>query len=675
MIFSRHLRLPRQLSLLLLATACGAPPAAAPPAVAVSASSGPAQVTVTAPSEEGLPVPVSEQDPSWGSRKAYVTLVLFSDFQCPFCSRIVPTLNALREKYGAEQLRIVWKNAPLPFHGRAIPAAEAAYGVFSLGGNDAFWKFHDKAFENQQNLTNEAFDQWAEATGVPMSRFRRGVALNTWEPKIRADLALADRLHVNGTPSAFINGRVLSGAQPTPAFIALVEEELAKALVKESSGTAREMLYAELSTANVAAHPLKADRDDDEEPEDTKTVFKVPVGTSPQQGSPTALVTIVEFSDFQCPYCKRVEEPLTQVKSTYGDKIRIVWKNEPLPFHPRAIPAAMLALEARAQKGEPGFWGVHDALYLSQPKLEDADLEAIAKASGLNVPKAMAAIKSNAHKATVDRDVDLGDDVAASGTPHFFINGRRLVGAQPFEKFQAIIDEEIVHANAVLAAGTKPAALYDALIKDGKVGPDPEVRPVVIPKDARSRGPATAPVVVEMFSDFQCPFCGRAEKTLDEVAKAYGPRVRIVWRDLPLPMHANAPLAAEAARAAGAQKGDAGFWKMHDRLFVEQANRDGLNRAALDRYAREQGLDMAKWAAALDGRTFKDAVDADAKAAAALGISGTPAFLVTTAKGSQGYYISGAQPFPKFRRVIDRVLKDGAPKAAAEATKAATAPK
>src|SRR5580693_4290355 len=100
-------------------------------------------------SDEDAAVPVSSKDPVWGSRSAPVTMVIFSDFQCPFCSRVEATVNQLKEKYGKDKLRIVWKNSPLPFHPNAKPAALASEAVFRLGGSNAFWKFHDTAFANQ----------------------------------------------------------------------------------------------------------------------------------------------------------------------------------------------------------------------------------------------------------------------------------------------------------------------------------------------------------------------------------------------------------------------------------------------------------------------------------------------------------------------------------------------
>jgi protein-disulfide isomerase len=405
-----------------------------------------------------------------------------------------------------------------------------------------------------------------------------------------------------------------------------------------------------MSSENFKNAPAKkGEEEEGEEKEDTKTVWRVPAGNSPIHGNKDAPVTIIEFSDFQCPYCKRVGPQMQKIKETYGDKVRIVWKHEPLPFHPRAEPAAEIAMEARAQKGDKGFWDAHDKLFESQPKLEDADLEKVAQDLGLDMAKAKAALKDHKYKKDIDADMELGEDVAASGTPHFFVNGRRLVGAQPFEKFQKIIDEEVAKFEAQKG---KVAAkdYYASLMKDAKGAPEPEkkVAPPV-PAGNAYKGGKDAKVVIQQWSDFQCPFCSRVEPTMNEIQKAYGDKVKIVWRDKPLPMHPNAPGAAEAAREALKQKGPDGFWKMHKKMFENQQK---LSREDLDGYAKEVGLDMDKFKGAMDNHSHKAAVDADDKAGTEIGISGTPAFLVN------GYYVSGAQPFPKFKKLIDRAMNE-----------------
>ena len=122
---------------------------------------------------------VSSKDPVWGNRNAPVTLVLFSDFQCPFCSKVETTISQLKEKYGPEKLRVVWKSNPLPFHPNARPASLAAETVFRQGGSKAFWKFHDWIYENQEAITVETLNSkvmaWAPTGGVDAIQLGRCV--------------------------------------------------------------------------------------------------------------------------------------------------------------------------------------------------------------------------------------------------------------------------------------------------------------------------------------------------------------------------------------------------------------------------------------------------------------------------------------------------------------------
>jgi protein-disulfide isomerase len=603
--------------------------------------------------DDESPIPISSKDPMWGNRSAPVTIVQFSDFQCPFCSKIEPTIDQVKTTYGPDKVRIVWKNKPLPFHPNAKPAAEAAAGVFALKGNDAFWKFHDTAFKNQSALSPSSYETWAQASGVDLAKFKAGIAAHTWQDKVEKDDAEAGQVGVSGTPAALVNGVLVSGAQPFDKFKAVIDQELSKAQAKIASGTPKDRIYVAMSKENFTKAPAKGE--EKEEKEDTTTVFKVPVGQSPVLGSPNALVTIVEFSDFQCPYCSKVEPTIKALRDKYGDKVRFVWKNEPLPFHPRAEPAAEVALEARAEKGDKGFWDVHDRLFASQPKLEDADLEKVAQDAGLNLDKVKDAMKTHKYKAIIDGDADLGDDMQASGTPHFFVDGRRLVGAQPPEKFSTIIDEEIAKAQALISKGTSPSQVYDQLIANGKGAPEPEKKNIPVPANAPARGKLDAKVTIVEFSDFQCPYCKRAEDSVNQVMQAYGDKIKFVWRNMPLPMHPDAPLAAQASMEAFKQKGSDGFWKMHDLLYANQPSKekqDGLKREALDGYAQSLGLDMGKWKTALDTQSHKPEVEADAKVGNDNGINGTPAFLIN------GYFINGAQPFAKFRKLIDRALAE-----------------
>jgi protein-disulfide isomerase len=160
----------------------------------------------------------------------------------------------------------------------------------------------------------------------------------------------------------------------------------------------------------------------------------------PSKGPANAPIELIEFSDFQCPFCQRADPTVRQVLSTYGDKIRLVYRHYPLPNHPFARPAA----EAAACAGDQGkFWPYHDRLFASPSKLSDADLKQHAADLGLNTAQFNSCVDTHKLKALVDADVKEGEEAGVNGTPAFYINGRMISGAQPFEVFKKIIDEEL----------------------------------------------------------------------------------------------------------------------------------------------------------------------------------------------------------------------------------------
>jgi protein-disulfide isomerase len=176
----------------------------------------------------------------------------------------------------------------------------------------------------------------------------------------------------------------------------------------------------------------------------TKIALKAPtvdvaIGDAPVKGKADAPITIIEFSDYECPFCKKVEPTLQQVLKTYGDKIRFAYRNYPLPFHQQARPAAIAALCANDQ-GK--FWPYHDKL-VAASDLSAANLQQIASDAGLDRKKFDECVKAEKFAAVIDADLKAGQEAGVNGTPAFFINGRMLDGAQPFEKFKEIIDEEL----------------------------------------------------------------------------------------------------------------------------------------------------------------------------------------------------------------------------------------
>ena len=162
--------------------------------------------------------------------------------------------------------------------------------------------------------------------------------------------------------------------------------------------------------------------------------------TGPARGPEAAKITIVEFSDFECPFCSRALPSVDRVMKEYEGKVRLVFRQYPLDFHPHAGKAAEAALCA-ADQGK--FWELHDKMFASQKDLEVDKLKGYAKTAGVDSVKFDKCLDSGEKKAAVDADQKQGSEAGVNGTPAFFINGVLLSGAQPFEKFKDVIDREL----------------------------------------------------------------------------------------------------------------------------------------------------------------------------------------------------------------------------------------
>ena len=186
--------------------------------------SGPAvRVFFDAPRQQ---VAVGSDDPSRGSADAPVTIVAFSDFQCPFCQRVAPTLKRVRDAYG-DRVRIVWKDFPLTsIHPQAFKAAEAAQCAREQG---KFWEYHDRLFGNQQALQVESLKKYAADAGLDAAKFGSCLDTARYAERVQAQMGVGAALGVNSTPAVFINGRLLAGAQPYETFVAVIDEELERA--------------------------------------------------------------------------------------------------------------------------------------------------------------------------------------------------------------------------------------------------------------------------------------------------------------------------------------------------------------------------------------------------------------------------------------------------------------
>jgi protein-disulfide isomerase len=378
------------------------------------------------------------------------------------------------------------------------------------------------------------------------------------------------------------------------------------------------------------------------------------------QGPLGALVTLVEFSEFQCASCAALDARLQVIASKYGDKIRVVWKNKPLTLQPAAEPAAQAALEVRSEKGDGAFWKVHDAFVdrtadlVTGTRVNVDAIVKIAAEAGANPEKVRKAIAERSHEREIEEDLDLAEDLEVESTPSLFINGRRFPSGLVQPNLERMIDEEIQRAQDLIAKGTAPEALYQTIV-GGSRGPwRPSTRPLLsIPGNDPALGPVKADVTVHVWGDYQCASCNAVERAMAVLRKEHPARVRFVWHDVPLLRHRDARRLAEAAREAFAQKGAAGFWAMHDKIFAAP---QVPVRSDLDQFAQTLGLDMTRWAGALDGHAHAAEIAADEAAAHDEGVTETPTFFVVAGDAKRAWFVGNIEYPSKLGRVVETAL-------------------
>ncbi|HTJ45863.1 MAG TPA: thioredoxin domain-containing protein [Kofleriaceae bacterium] len=383
---------------------------------------------------------------------------------------------------------------------------------------------------------------------------------------------------------------------------------------------------------------------------DPATVYKVPLGQSPHRGPEDAPITIVEWSDFACRYCNRVNGTLEQLDRLYPGKLRWVYRQFPLD------PDNTLAAEAALAAGAQGrFWPMHDRLFAVHGMVDRAFVEMIGAELGLDMNRFRADLDAGTFRGEVQSDEEAAIALGVTGTPTFFINGRPVHGNAPLRDFTDIVDEELPRA-----AAARGPDRYAALVANGHASADapPGTEPaphVLNPLDiyavglglpGHDVGPADALVTIVEWSDFECPYCAKNAPNVARVRQEYGDKVRVIYRHMPLVFHPHAQLAAEAG-AEAAHQGK--FSAFADYVFTHPGK---LERPDLIDAGRAVGLDVALLAAALDDRRWRDAVVADAAAGSIAGVDGTPTMFIN------GSPVIGAVSYDRMKTVVDARLAD-----------------
>jgi protein-disulfide isomerase len=318
-------------------------------------------------------------------------------------------------------IRLLFKHAPAATNPNAFLAHEAA---LAAGAQGKFWEMHDTLFENQTKLTRTDLIEYAKALGLNLPAFQRALDNHTYRPIIERDLAEAKGLGVTTTPMFFVNGRRLVGPQGYASLGAVIESLLAG--IPQSERVQEEI---------VASGPAQA----------------INLEHAPTRGTAAATVSLVEFSDFECPFCADTAPVVHQLLTAYPAQVHFAFKHYPLPMHKESL----LAHEAALAAGDQGkFWEMHDALFAGQDKLTRDDLIAKARQLNLDMPRFTKDLDSHRFKSQVEADRQEGNRLGVDGTPFFFINGHAISGAVDLPEFKKLIDAALKES-----AGTaKPVA-------------------------------------------------------------------------------------------------------------------------------------------------------------------------------------------------------------------------
>ncbi len=403
-------------------------------------------------------VPI-EGRPRRGPHDAAVTIVMFSDLECPYCRAAMAIVERILRDY--DDVRLVWANLPLPMHPDAEPAARVLAHVHAAAGTEAFWALHHAIHEAGPPLDRSRLRGLATEVEVDPALVDAALEGGLGVEQVRADMALADQLSLRGTPTFFFNGMRVDGALPYDDMADIIEEESERVAAMREAGLPGAWTYDALTERGYRRVPERPDPDPD-------AVYAIAVDDSaPQLGPDDALVTLVVASDFQCPFCARMATRLNAMHERFGDDVRIVFWHHPLEMHDLAWPAASAAEEVFRQRGSAAFFRYHDAVFEAQASLDEATLVALAEEVGADPGEVRRAMIEARHEEDIEARVTWLERFGANATPALFVNGRFVRGLPSEEALVALITEERTRAQEKIDNGVPPSRVYEVTIEGG----------------------------------------------------------------------------------------------------------------------------------------------------------------------------------------------------------------
>ncbi|MBN1945837.1 MAG: thioredoxin domain-containing protein [Bradymonadales bacterium] len=401
------------------------------------------------PQEESELIPLGDA-PFLGPASAKVTLVVFCDFECPFCRRAAPLSAELMGRY-RDDLRLVFLNLPLDIHPNAALAAQSALAAHAQGH---FWPFHDRLYLSGEPLTRETLDRIATQVGLDMEAFAQALEEDTYAPLLSSQQALAQQLGLNGTPSFLINGRLLLGAKPVEAFAPIIEEEIEAAEALLDQGIPLRSLYRLRVATNRqgqqpdALPPRAAVRP----PSDLPTVQETEAAPStapqadtafspPRQGDDTlaASWTPVElrlYTDYASPRYRPLGRTIEDLLEEYPDRLVISFHSFLDPSDPDALMTSAALYRARMEDKLMEF---HHALVTHEGPLTRGDLERFAAGLDFDLEAFDQALDDPENLQIAANLRQQAEQQGVVLSPTLFIGPHRFVGITPASDLRTAI--------------------------------------------------------------------------------------------------------------------------------------------------------------------------------------------------------------------------------------------
>lgn len=500
----------------------------------------------------------SESGPSNAAPPTEVVAVIFSDFHEPSCAEVSPLLEELAK---ARHLRLQQIVKQAPNDPAAIPAHEAA---MAAGAQGQFRAMQDLLFK-KPDATPEDFDSMAHTLRLDIQRFHQALEHHEFRDAVLQDIAEARGLGVHSTPTLFVNGSRVDGIEALRSAV--------RGAVTSAPPT-WESLPIETLTLDFSG--------------------------SPSSGPEKAPITIVEFTDFRCGFCRINSRILTELTAAYPGKIRRIFKHY---SHDSGDVGALPHLASLAANQQGKFWEMHHSI-MTRPLDNRADLLDRARSMGLQMDTFEKNLVDPQFKALLARDSSEGEHLGIHATPTTFLNGRRVVGRQSLETWKKHVDELL---------GTTPSKVT------GPPSPSESGTSASI-VSALALGPEEATFLVEAFVDVGDPGASNLVAILKQFADER-PAIRVQFKNLPNPQLPGHVLLHESLMAAAAQNR---FWPMLTAIVSSEGSRDV---AELTRMARGLGMDTNRFIASLTNHEQLPIINVDVTEGRQRGLHGSAVFI------------------------------------------------